>query len=184
MLDLFVGFAQLPVHAVALGEENVSGADDHGEQGRVEEDPAVHVQPQSVERANTSDREQADHCGLLGFHGKRQHRGGEDEEGARARIDGLEPQPQQHHAANVDEIEGVLDPEETKIQNEEYSRAEGVVEPQFRANVTQNWIDEKEAQIENPEQRAPAVILIFEYGAPRLQLPVAAVFGADVSLQG
>ncbi len=52
VLDLFVGLAQLPVHAVALGEERVSRADDHGKQRGEEKRPAIEVQQQSFDRAD------------------------------------------------------------------------------------------------------------------------------------
>src|SRR5580704_409669 len=185
MLDLFVGFAQSSVHAIALGEENVSRSDDYGEQRSIEEEPAVAVrvgQPPNVDRADASDGEQADHGGFLGLHGKRQHGGGEDEESAGAGIGALEQNPQQHHAGNVDETERILNPEDTEIENEKYRGAEGVEEPHLRASVAQNWIDEEEAQIEDPEQRAPSVIFIFEYGAPRLQFPGTAFVAAEFSL--
>ena len=48
--------------------------------------------------------------------------------------------------------------------------------------MTQYWIDEKKAEIEDPEQGAPAVILIFEDGAPWLEFPVAA--GLAVGVDG
>ena len=73
---------------------------------------------------------------VLGFHGKRQHGGGVDEECAGAGVDGLEQDPEQHHAADVDQTHGILKTEHSDIKNEKYQRRRG-----HRATRVLRWRD-------------------------------------------
>src|SRR5271156_2404508 len=58
---------------------------------------------------------------------------------------------------------------QSKIQEEKQQGPESIQKPIFQADVVKDRLDEKEAEIEHPEQRTPSVLLVPEYPVPRLQ---------------
>ena len=101
MLDLFISFAQPAVHAVAFGEESITGSDDHGKKSGVEKSPAVEVKEQAFDPTNGPHRDQADSRLTLAVNAKREHGRCKNKERACAGVDGLEEHPEQHHSADV-----------------------------------------------------------------------------------
>ena len=184
LLDLFVGLAQAVVHTVALGEESISRADENWEQRRVEQGPAVEVEQQAFDATDTSDGDQADDGGTLRLHAKGHHRGSEDEERTGALVDGLEKNSKQYQAGDVQQSARTLENEKSEIEAKKYDSAEAIEEPQLRGGMTQNRIDEKETEIDDPKQRTPAVVFILEKRAPRFQFPWAASCAHLVTTEG
>src|SRR3954453_20791647 len=171
MLDLLVGLAQFTIHAISLGKNRVPCANDHGKPRRIEQSPAIEVQQQPFNCTHHRDHGQADECGGLGAETKREHRRRKNEKRAGPAIDGQEQHSQKHHSANVDGRSRALQRKQTKIEKEKYSSAREINQPDAKAGMTHDGIDEKEAQVNNPEQRTPSVIFILDYRSPRFQLP-------------
>ena len=60
MFNFFVGLAQAAIHAIALGEERISRADDDGKQAGIENGPGADVQQPRFAGADGSDADESD----------------------------------------------------------------------------------------------------------------------------
>src|SRR5215471_17438235 len=90
MLDLFVRLAQPSIHAVALGEESISTANQDGKNRRIKIDPkGVRVLQKCRDRSDAADQGKTYHRFSLRRDTERQHGSGINKERARTGVNGL-----------------------------------------------------------------------------------------------
>src|ERR1035437_5866474 len=167
--NLFVRLAQFPVHAVALGKEDIAPSTDDRKNCRIKHHPSRHMQQIGLDRSNANDCGQTSDRGRLGLDHEGHKCACEDEKGGGAAIEGNHQHSQQGHASDVDNGLRLLQKEDSKIKGDEYKRGKNVESPQLRADVVNHWLDEKEPQIEHPEEGAPSVLFVAKHLLKRLE---------------
>src|SRR6266567_1169151 len=170
VLDLFVRFAQLPVHAIALGKKDVPGTDEHRKDSHPKQLPAAHVQKKSFSRANRRDRYKSCDGAGLGADHEGHHGAGKDEERAAAGIVRKKPDSQQQHATDMQERPRPLQQKDSPVEDEEDHGSEDVEGPLPAADVVRDGLNKEESEIKPPEQRTPSVIPVLEHGPKGAQL--------------
>ena len=178
MLDFLIRLAQPAVHAITLGKEGVARTDDDRKERGVEHGPAVDVKEQCLDGAHRANGCESDDCRCLGLEAKRKHGGSENKKGAGAYVDRHVQHSEKEHAADVNETVWIFQREESEIEKEKDNGPRDVERPNFRGGGRHYRIDEEETEIHDPQQRAPAVVLVPEYCFPRPQLEGAGCAGA------
>ena len=170
VLDFFIGLAQLPVHAVALGKEDVARANEDGKDSGPEEFASRSCAAGSLRSppiaAMAARPAMARPCvstrkGTM----------------AAAKMKNVQPpalkgrksDSEKHHAADVHQGARSLEQENSPVKHEEYRGPETIEEPLLAADVIDDGLNEEETEIEDPEQRAPSVIPVLKYGPERPQ---------------
>jgi hypothetical protein len=145
------------------------------------------VQEQAFDCSDRSNHEQSGECSGLAFDAKRQHRRRKNKEGTRAPVDGLVHKPEQHHADDMRQGARVHQDKQAKIQEEKHHGPEAIEEPHLQADVVHDRLNEKEAEIDHPEQGTPSVVFIPENRVPRLQpqetAGLARFFGSKIGFK-